>query len=83
MSEEACRGGMVAGEIIVLVRESPEGGYEARALGQAIFREADDLQRLKERLRDAVRCHLDEGERPAVFRLCMVREDVIIPGAAA
>jgi len=28
-------------EIIFVVEESPEGGYEARAVGQSIFTEAD------------------------------------------
>jgi hypothetical protein len=30
-------------EIIFLVQESPEGGYEAQALGEAIFTEAETL----------------------------------------
>ena len=64
-------------EIIFLVEESPEGGYEARALGHAIFTEADSLEELKAQVRDAVRCHFDEGERPEVIRLHMVREEVI------
>ena len=64
-------------EIIFLVEESPEGGYEARALGYAIFTEADDLPSLKEQVRDAVRCHFDEEERPAVIRLHVVREEAI------
>ena len=55
-------------EIIFLVEESPEGGYEARALGHAIFTEADSFEEFKERVRDAVRCHFDEGKRPAVIR---------------
>jgi len=67
----------VVPEIVFLVQESPEGGYEAHALGHAIFTEADDLPSLKEQVRDAVRCHFDEGERPAVIRLHMVREEVI------
>ena len=64
-------------EIIFLVEESPEGGYEARALGYAIFTEADSFEELKERVRDAVHCHFDEGERPAVIRLHLVKEEVI------
>jgi hypothetical protein len=51
-------------EIIFLVEESPEGGYEARALEEAIFTEAETLPELKERVRDAVRCHFDEAPRP-------------------
>ena len=35
-------------EIIFQVIPSPEGGYEARALGYSIFTEADDWQQLKE-----------------------------------
>ncbi len=64
-------------EIIFLVEESPEGGYEARALGHAIFTEADSFEELKERVRDAVHCHFDEQERPAVIRLHVVKEEVI------
>lgn len=64
-------------EIIFLVEESPEGGYEARALGHAIFTEADSFEELKKQVRDAVQCHFDEDERPAVIRLHLVREEVI------
>lgn len=68
---------MGATEVIFLVEESPEGGYEARALGHAIFTEADDLASLREQVRDAVRCQFDEAERPAVIRLHLVRDEVI------
>jgi len=64
-------------EVIFLVEESPEGGYEAQALGYAIFTEADTFEELKDRIRDAVHCHFDEEERPAVIRLHLVREEVI------
>lgn len=64
-------------EIIFVVNEAPEGGFTARALGEAIFTEADDLSSLRERVRDAVRCHFDEGKAPRVVRLHFVRDDVI------
>jgi hypothetical protein len=64
-------------EIVFLVQESPEGGYEARALGHSIFTEADTFDKLKEQARDAVCCHFEEGERPAVIRLHLVRDEVI------
>ena len=32
------------------LEESREGGYEAKALGYAIFAQADDLEQLKEML---------------------------------
>ena len=64
-------------EIIFLVEEAPEGGYTARALGESIFTEADDLEGLHEMVRDAVRCHFEENERPKVIRLHFVKEEVI------
>ena len=41
-------------ELIFLVQEAPEGGYTAQALGEAIFTEADSLDQLHERTREAV-----------------------------
>jgi len=64
-------------EIIFLVEEAPEGGYTARALGQSIFTEADSLQQLHENVRDAVRCHFEQGNTPKVLRLHHVREEVL------
>ncbi len=64
-------------EIIFVVTEAPEGGFTARALGEAIFTEADDLDTLRERVRDAVRCHFEEGQAPRVVRLHFVRDDLI------
>jgi hypothetical protein len=65
------------GEIIFSIEEAPEGGYVARALGHSIFTEADDLEALREAVRDAVRCHFDEDDRPKVIRLHYLREEVI------
>jgi hypothetical protein len=53
-------------EIIFLVEESPEGGYEARALGHSIFTEADTYDDLKKMVQDAVNCHFEPGQRPLV-----------------
>ena len=64
------------GELIFLVQEAPEGGFTARALGEPIYTEADDLDGLREMVRDAVRCHFDEGQGPRVIRLHFVREEV-------
>ena len=64
-------------EILFVVEEAPEGGFTARALGAAIFTEADTLACLHDRVRDAVRCHFEEGRAPAVIRLHFVREEVI------
>ena len=68
---------MAESEIIFAVEESPEGGYEAHALGHSIHTEADTLDELRAMVQDAVRCHFDEGERPRVIRLHWVRDEVI------
>lgn len=64
-------------ELIFVVEEAPEGGYTARALGEPIFTEADDLESLHEQVKDAVLCHFDEGQAPAVVRLHHVRDEVL------
>ena len=68
---------MSESEIIFSVQESPEGGYEARALGYSIFTQADSMEELKRNVREAVQCHFDEGTAPAVIRLHMVKDEVI------
>ena len=67
----------MAKEIIFEVVESPEGGFEARALSASIYTEADTLAELEDAVRDAVKCHFDEGQAPAIIRLHMVRDLVI------
>ena len=64
-------------EIIFAVEESPEGGYQARALGYSIHTQADTLEELKTLVQDAVRCHFEEQERPRLIRLHMVKDEVI------
>lgn len=64
-------------EPVFVVEEAPEGGYVATAVGAAIVTEADDLNGLRAQVRDAVRCHFDEGQTPAVIRLHYVRDEVI------
>jgi hypothetical protein len=64
-------------EIIFLVEEAAEGGYNARALGQSIVTEADTLDDLRDAVRDAVRCHFDEGAAPKIIRLHFVRDEVL------
>lgn len=64
-------------ELIFIVEEAPEGGFVARSLGPSIFTEADSLAELPGKVRDAVRCHFEDGESPKVIRLHHVREEVI------
>jgi len=53
-------------EIIFIVEESPEGGYESHSLGHSIFTEADTFEELKAMIQDAVSCHFNDDERPHV-----------------
>ena len=67
---------MASSEIIFEVEESVDGGFEARALGPAIFTQAETMNELRSAVRDAVLCHFDEGKAPAVIRLHLVRDEV-------
>lgn len=65
-------------EIIFLVEESAEGGYEAKALGYSIYTEAESLGELKQAIKDAVRCHFEEKDMPRIIRIHMVKDEVIV-----
>ncbi len=76
------RSGPMAGiagnvEVIFLVEEVPGGGYVAHALGHAIYTQAETVEELRLAVRDAVRAHFDEGDRPRVIRLHFVRDEVL------
>jgi predicted RNase H-like HicB family nuclease len=60
---------MTESEIRFVVTDDPDGGFDARAVGHAIFTQADTLDDLRENVRDAVRCHFEADERPSVIRL--------------
>jgi hypothetical protein len=65
-------------EIVFLVEDDPDGGYTARALSESIFTQADDIETLREMIRDAVHCHFpNEKNRPKIIRLHIVRDEVI------
>ena len=67
----------ISSEIVFVVEEAPEGGYVARAVGSSIHTHAETTDELHEKLRDAVRCHFDEGAAPRLIRLHFVRDEVI------
>lgn len=65
-------------EIVFVIEDDPEGGFNARALGESIFTQADDFDSLRQMIRDAVRCHFpDAAVRPKLIRLHHVRDEVI------
>ena len=65
------------GEIIFVVEEAPDGGLTARAVGESIFTQAATMAELHDKVRDAVRCHFDDGNQPRLIRLHFVRDEVI------
>jgi hypothetical protein len=60
---------MADSEIVFSVQESPESGYETKALGYSIYTQAETLSDLKEALKDAVRCHFGDADEPTIIRL--------------
>jgi hypothetical protein len=62
---------------IIFTVEADEDGYTAKADNYSIFTEADDLETLKEMIKDAVNCHFDENQLPKFIRLNIVRYEVI------
>ena len=65
-------------ELVFIIEEDPEGGLNARAVGPAIFTQADSLDELRKNIREAVSCHFDnEEERPRLIRLHFTRDEVL------
>jgi len=47
-------------EIIFVINESPEGSFEARALGFSIFTEGERLEEIMLQIRTALDCHFGD-----------------------
>ena len=67
----------MAEEIILLVEEAAEGGFQAKALGYSIFTDGNTIEELKIMVQDAVNCHFEPSEKPTLIRLHMVKDEVI------
>ena len=64
-------------EIVFRVKESPDGGYTASAVGHSIITQGDDWDELIYMMRDAVLCYFDDGEAPQAIRVHLVQNEVI------
>jgi len=64
-------------EVIFMVEESMEGGYEAKALDYSIYTQAETLEDLKKEIIDAVKCHFKDTEMPHIIRMHLVKDEVI------
>ncbi|MCK5833540.1 2-oxoisovalerate dehydrogenase [bacterium] len=63
-------------EIVFLVEEDIEGGYNARALGLPIFTQTDSIEELHDMIADAVHCHFNDNLQ-RIVRLHYVRDEVV------
>jgi len=50
-------------EILSVVEEADDGSLRASAVGASIHTEAETLEEPQQEIRDAVRCHFDEGQQ--------------------
>jgi predicted RNase H-like HicB family nuclease len=70
-------------ELIFEIRDAEEGGYCARALGQAIFTEAETWEELRRNVLEAVSLHFeDTAVRPTIVQLHYVKDELIPVEAA-
>ena len=63
-------------EVIFVISESLDGGFEAEALGLSIFTQAEDWQSLKGNIIEAVSCHFDDGIK-RIVRMHFVKDEVL------
>ncbi len=63
-------------EIIFVINESPEGGFEAEALGHSIFTEGETWAELKEIIIEAVACHFDDNVQ-RIVRMYFVKDELL------
>ncbi len=70
-------------ELIFEVREAEEGGFYARALGHAIFTEAETWDELRANVLEATALHFEgAAERPRLIQLHYVKDELIPVEAA-
>lgn len=63
--------------IFEITEDEVDGGFIARALGHSIVTQAETWNELRNNVREAVRCHFDEGTAPAVIRLHRVMDEIL------
>jgi hypothetical protein len=54
---------MVGSIIVFSVKKSPQGGYDARAVGYPIFTQASTMKALRRNAKEAVRAHFGPSEK--------------------
>ncbi|WP_321476908.1 2-phospho-L-lactate guanylyltransferase [uncultured Paludibaculum sp.] len=70
-------------ELIFEIRDAEEGGFYARALGYAIFAEAETWDELRANVLEAVSLHFEDAdERPRLVQMHYVKDELIPVEAA-
>jgi len=70
-------------ELIFEVRDAEEGGYCARALGAAIFTEAETWEELRANVLEATSLHVEDAPvQPRLVQLHYVKDELIPVEAA-
>ena len=65
-------------ELIFEIRDAEEGGFYARALGHAIFTEADTWEALRTNVLEAVSLHFEDAPaRPRLVQMHYVKDELI------
>jgi hypothetical protein len=64
-------------EIIFLSRKRQKADCPPVTLGESIHTQADSVEELHARIRDAVRCHFEDGKAPKMICLHFVRNEII------
>ena len=65
-------------EIVFVVTEGVEGGYDAKAQDYGIITQGEDQDDLISMVKDAVRCHFDDGKARKIHLVIFEGEEITI-----
>ena len=69
-------------ELVFEIRDAEEGGFNARALGKAIFTQAETWEELRKNVLEAIECYYDTpAEQPKLVTLHYVKDELMLVGA--
>ena len=68
-------------ELVFEVTQESDGGFVAECLTESIFTEAENWEKLRQNVKEAVAAYFfDQPDRPATIRLHLVRDEVLANG---
>ena len=69
-------------ELVFEIRDAEEGGFNARALGKAIFTQAETWEELRKNVLEAIECYYNRpAEQPKLVTLHYVKDELMLVGA--